>query len=76
MPAIHALSRRNWRFRFVAAPTLLAVMLVWPRQHRQGPPRLPHELWALVAREFVLQSCLALNLSAEYAAEDAVDMNS
>ena len=58
MLLIHALTQRNERFRAAAAPTLLAVMLVWPRQGRQGPPRLPHELWALVALEFVLPTCL------------------
>ena len=57
MLPINALTQRNKRFRAAAAPTLLAVMLVWPRQRRQGPPRLPHELWAMVAHEFVLQAC-------------------
>ena len=51
---IDTLLKRNERFRSAATPTLLAVMLMWPRKRRQGPPRLPHELWAMVAREFVL----------------------
>jgi hypothetical protein len=46
--------QRNERFHTLAAPTLLAMMLVWPRQGHMGPPRLPHELWNMIAREFML----------------------
>ena len=48
---------RNRAFRFKAARTLLATMLVWPRKRRLGPPRLPDELWHMVAVEFVLPMC-------------------
>ena len=41
----------------MAAPTLLATMLVWPRKRRSGPSRLPDELWGMIAVDFVLPAC-------------------
>ena len=52
--AIDTLVQRNMRFHTLAAPTLLAMMLVWPRRRHLGPSRLPHELWNMISREFIL----------------------
>ena len=57
--AAEAVVERHRKFRSAAALVLLAMMLVWPRKRRSGPPRLLHERWDLITLDFVLPACAA-----------------
>ena len=75
MAAAEGLVERNRRFYCEAAPTLLSMMLVWPRMHDLGPPRLPDELWGSIAVDFVLPVC-ALNTATGFSQQESFSYDS